>query len=89
VSSLGEPEHDREFPPNETYEATPATVIRNRDGTSCFVIPASAPAPPKLYRLQLTFRRDNRAHDEASPVLSQGGDTTDEQATLTVVRPDS
>ena len=89
LSSLGEPEHDREFPPNETYEATPATVVRNRDGTSCFVIPASAPAPPKLYRLQLTFRRDNRAHDEASPVLSQGGDTTDEQATLTVVRPDS
>ena len=89
VSALGEPEHDREFPPNETYEATPATVVRNRDGTSCFVIPASAPAPPKLYRLQLTFRRDNRAHDEASPVLSQGGDTTDEQATLTVVRPDS
>lgn len=87
VDPLGHPEHDREFLPSEAFETVPASVIRNRDRTSCFVIPVGLPAVVEQYRLHFTFRRDNHTHDEASAVLSQGGDSSDEQATLTVVRP--
>ena len=89
VDPMGQPEHSREFSPAGTFEPEDANVIRNRDGTSCFVVPASGPADLEQYQLRMTFRRDNRALVPDSPVLRQAGDTSDEEATLTIVRPPS
>jgi hypothetical protein len=85
VSADGTVEHTRRFLPATEY--TPAaemTVLRKRDGTGLFLVPAAGAPPfsPGTYRLVLVYRRDNTATDKTSPVLSQAGDTTDEHVYL-------
>lgn len=85
----GEPGHARRLLPEAAYAPVAARVVRNADGTGFFlVVPAATPAGTRLdpgeYRLRWTYRRDNRAADPASQVLSEAGDRSPEQAVLDV-----
>ena len=87
---LGAPGHARRFLPAGEYAAVAdARVLRKADGTDvAVVVPAAVPAGSRLdegqYRLVLTYRRDDTAAHPGSVVLSQAGDTTDEEVTLDV-----
>lgn len=82
--------HQRRFLPDPAYESLPdARVIRSRDGTGFFVLSAAAPPigatlTPGNYRLAMSYRRDNRATDPDSQVLSQVGSTLDESVVLDI-----
>ena len=72
--------HTRRFLAGSDYAAVAANVLRRRDGTAFFVsVPALATG---TYRLHFVFRRDNRAADPASLVLSEGGVSSPETADL-------
>ena len=66
-----------------------ARVLRKADGAALLiVVPASNSAGsllmPGEYRLNFTYRRDNRANDSQSELLSEAGNTASEQATLDI-----
>jgi len=70
---------------------TPVTarVLRKADGAGLLVVsPAANPAgslfPPGEYRLVFTYRRNNRALDPDSDLLSEAGNTAPEEATLDI-----
>jgi hypothetical protein len=44
--------------------------------------PAGATLPSGEYRLQLTYRRNNRGVDPSSTILTQAGDSSDEVALI-------
>lgn len=75
-------EHARRFLPEAEFAAASFSVLRKADGTAFFITGASL--EPGTYRLALTYRRDNTAHDPTSIVLSQAGDTSDEIVVLDV-----
>ena len=71
------------------YVSIGALVLRKLDGSGLMIVmPASNAAGSHLllgeYRLNFTYRRDNRAHDSQSELLSEAGHTTPEQATLDI-----
>jgi hypothetical protein len=83
VTNDGTVTHTRRFLRDDSYAPLNADVLRKADGTGLFLAAAGGNAlTPGTYRLQLTYRRDNTNRDPASLVLSQAGDTGDEQVVL-------
>jgi hypothetical protein len=81
--------HARRFRPAADYAPVAAQVLRKIDGTGFFVIvPSATPAGSTLavgeYRLRITYRRDNRAIDPGSQLLSEAGNKSDERATIDI-----
>jgi hypothetical protein len=81
--------HARDFLPPSEYAAVSMKMLRKADGTGFFIlVPASAPAgtalSPGQYRLEMTYRRDNRAVDPGGQVFSEAGDRTPEHVLLDV-----
>lgn len=88
VDPQGQVVHARTFLSETEYsDMNDARVIRKADGTA-FVITGSGPPPIAVsrgeYRLRLAWRRDNRASDPDSQVLSQAGDVSTELVTIDV-----
>jgi uncharacterized linocin/CFP29 family protein len=81
-------EHMRRFLPDDTYARRDVRVLRNRDETSFFVVPAATPPGSPLevgqYRLAMTYRRNNQAIDADSQVFSETGNTSDEKARIDI-----
>ena len=84
VSRDGEVGHACPLLPERAFEAVGLRVLRKLDGAGLFVVPAGEAMIPALYRLTLTFRRDNRAADPGSPVLRQAGVTASEQVAIDI-----
>jgi hypothetical protein len=89
VNPHGTTGHARPFLPSTDYADVPARVLRKADGTGLFIVvpsadPAGSQLTPGQYRLQLTYRRDNRAVDPDSQVLSAAGRTTPERPTIDI-----
>ena len=84
VGRDGTAEHTRPVLPDRMFSATALRVLRKEDGTGMFIAPATGDLSPGLYRLRLTYRRDNRAADPQSRVLRQAGQTTPEQVVIEV-----
>lgn len=87
VASTGHIEHARPFLPDTDYTAVSPRVLRKRDGTAFFVtVPSIGAAGTALaagdYRLRFTYRRDNRAADPGSQILSEAGRSDAEIVTL-------
>lgn len=59
-------------------------LLRKRDGTGFFVVPAAPPFPAGEYRFTLTFRRDISAVYPGSQVFSEAGVTLNEVVWLDV-----
>jgi hypothetical protein len=60
-------------------------VLRNADGTGFFLVKAAAaPIPPGQYRLNLMYRRDNRAVDSNSQVLREAGSSDPEEVKIDI-----
>jgi hypothetical protein len=81
--------HARRFWPDADYAPVAAQVLRKADGTGFFVfVPSATPAGSALavgeYRLRMTYRRDNRAIDPGSQLLSEAGNESDERATINI-----
>jgi alpha-tubulin suppressor-like RCC1 family protein len=89
ATARGTGAHARGFRPANDYIPVAARVLRKADGTGLFIaVPASTPAGSQLtvgqYRLQLAYRRDNRATDPDSPVFSAAGNSAPEQVTVDI-----
>lgn len=90
VGPRGEVGHSRYFLPDTAYGDQEARILRKADGTGFVLLVPDATAaigallPEGDYRMQFTYRRDNRAIDPDSIVFSQGGDAGVEQVTLDV-----
>jgi len=81
-------EHMRRFLPDDTYTRRDARVLRKRDGTGFFVVPA-APSPGSplevgQYRLAMTYHRNNQAIGADSQVFSEAGNTADEKVKIDI-----
>ena len=81
--------HVRRFLTDADYAPTAAQILRKADGTGFFVIVPSANAAGSAlavgqYRLRMSYRRDNRAIDPASQLLSEAGNKSDECATIDI-----
>jgi hypothetical protein len=60
-------------------------VVRKADGTSLFIFLPDAPqSEAKLYRLKMTYYKDNTAKNHDSQVLSQGGDKDPENVNIDI-----
>lgn len=88
VSASKTAEHMRRFLPDDTYTRRDVRVLRKRDGTGFFVVPAAPPPGSPLevgqYRLAMTYRRNNQGIDADSQVFSEAGNTADEKARIDV-----
>jgi hypothetical protein len=77
----------RKTPGDTIYSQITAKVLRKNDGAGVFIVapvpgsPGSS-LPQAEYRLVLTYRRDNRAFDSKSDVLSEAGNTGTEEVSL-------
>jgi hypothetical protein len=72
---------------SNNYAELTSKVLRRADGSGVIVVsPAASSAgsllPRGEYRLVFTYRRDNRAKDQNSEVLSEAGNTSPEEAIL-------
>lgn len=81
--------HARDFLLPDDYAPVSFRLLRKGDGTGFYVVvPASTPAgtalPRGQYRLELTYRRDNRAADPESQVFSQAEDRSPEHVVMEV-----
>jgi hypothetical protein len=88
---LGEVGHARSFFPDDTYEdvTKAAHILRKADGTAFFLFVSQSTAlnselSSGHYRLELTYRRDNRASDSESIVFKQAGESDPEIVILDV-----
>lgn len=75
-------------PANRSTEV-PISVLRKADGSGLMIVsPGPTPSgslwPQDEYRLVFTYRRDNRANDPNSDVLSEAGITLPETVTITL-----
>lgn len=61
-------------------------LLRKADGTACFILPASPDTsfPEGPFQMTMEFKRDNKAFDPDSLVLSAAGQTTPETAVLDI-----
>jgi hypothetical protein len=86
VDAAGTPGHARRVLPDAAFKPmAEARVLRGADGTALAILRQDGAAlPPGEYRLVFTFRRDNRARDPQSLVLSQAGETAEEVAVLDI-----
>jgi hypothetical protein len=82
--------HARRFLADTDYVPEAAMqVLRKADGTGFFmIVPSDIQAGSALtvgqYRLSLTYRRNNRAIDPGSQVLSESGNKSDEHAIIDI-----
>jgi hypothetical protein len=79
----------RVFIDGALYTALPVTLLRKADGTGFFVMSPAAGVPGtdfarRAYRIRLTYRRDNKAREPESLVLSESGHSADEVVTLDI-----
>jgi hypothetical protein len=74
--------HARRFLRPSAYSALNVRVLRKRDGTAFFIAPASGTFAADTQRIVLQFHRDNRTADASSLLLSAGGNSDPEIATL-------
>jgi hypothetical protein len=84
--------HTTRFIPPGRFTSVPATrVVRRADGTAfVLVVPdgaGSSSIDPGHYRLTARFRRDNRAADPGSLVLTQQGEAGDEIVSIDIPWP--
>jgi hypothetical protein len=80
---------DKEYVPVDNVR-----ILRKADDTAFFIIvPAAIPAADfpidwrlvaGQYRLKMTYRRDNKAYDHDSQVLSEAGNTEPEQVSIDI-----
>jgi hypothetical protein len=86
VAPGGKIGHERRFLPDATYEAPlDIRVLRKADGTGCFIFQAGGAAfETGIYRLSMTYRRDNRAADHNSQVLREAGESTPEAVQIDI-----
>jgi hypothetical protein len=85
VTSDGRLEHARAFlHPDHFAPLAGMRVLRSADQTSVFLLTPGAPLAHGTLSLRFSFRRDNRAVNPSSPVLSAGGDIGAEHVTLHV-----
>lgn len=79
VDRSGRVQHARRFHRDGLYAALGFRALRKADGTGLVLLPAGGAAfPAGDLRLSAAFRRDNRAADADSLVLSVGGDRSAE-----------
>jgi hypothetical protein len=69
------------------YNEVQINVLRKTDGSGLMIVspgptPSGSVLPQGKYRLVFTYRRDNRAKDRNSDVLSEAGNTAPEVVTL-------
>jgi len=80
--------HTRRFLPAGDYTRVDTRVLRKADGTGFFVVPEGFAEGERFeegeYRLKLIYRRDNRAADPTSQILSEAGDSSPESVTIDV-----
>lgn len=77
--------HARTFIPDRFLQPVDFKVIRSADSTGLFITVANGDAfNHGHYELLLTYRRDNRATDPASLILSEAGNHEPEEATLAI-----
>lgn len=90
IAADGQAIHARRVPPAEAFAAEPVSLLRAADGTGLILV---APAPaaaggsrlsPGIYRLDWRFRRDNTTQEPGSLILSENGDTADEEVRIQV-----
>ncbi len=68
-----------------SYAEVPLRVLRKADGAGLVIVSPVASGsllPSGEYRLVFTYRRDNRANDPKSELLSEAGVSSPEEATL-------
>src|SRR5690606_39257191 len=77
--------HARRFAPDAAFLPENVSLVRAADGTGLVVVapvsttPTGSHLATGVYRFQGSYRRNNTALDAHSPVLSEHGDTGDEQ----------
>ena len=78
--------HTRHFLPDSPYVSVNALVLRKADGTGFFVLasPTGSALTYGQYRLEMTYRRDNRAVDPDGQAFSQAGVTDPERVTIDI-----
>jgi hypothetical protein len=89
ASPIPEVMQQRVFIDGSLFAAVPVTVLRKADGTGFFIISPTAGAPGTHfaqgeYQIRLRYRRNNKARDPESSLLSEAGQSLDEMVTLNV-----
>jgi hypothetical protein len=81
----GRIEHARCFIKDALYAPIGSRYLRKADGTAFILLPAGGgDFPPGALRLEMTYRRDNRASVADSLVLAEAGDTSAESTSVDV-----
>jgi hypothetical protein len=89
-SDMKQYNHIRRFISPDQFRVIGNTkIIRKADGTGFFVVvPAENPLHSLLrqglYRMKMTFRRNNRRSDPPSQILSQDGNSNDEEVVIDI-----
>lgn len=76
--------HQMGFLQESSFSTVGIRVLRKRDGSGVFVFRSSGEFDPGTHRMDLTFRRNNKAIDEDSQVWRQTGDDGDEMASIVI-----
>jgi hypothetical protein len=82
--------HTRRFISRDRFNVIRNTkIIRKADGTGFFIVMPAENAVHSLlsqglYRIKMTFRRNNRRLDSSSQILSQDGNSSDEEVVIDV-----
>ena len=80
VVEQGQPAHQREFLPDESFGALPVRVLRRADGTSYIFVPDGGGSFARGdHRLRFEYRRG-----EPGPILSERGESTPEVVRIDV-----
>lgn len=89
VSPIPAVTQQRVFIDGSLFIAAPVTILRKADGTGFFILSPSAGVPGTRfarseYRIRLTYRRNNKAREPESTLLSEAGQSSDEVVTLNI-----
>ncbi len=81
--------HARTFLPDGTFAPVQAQVLRSADGIGFFIVVPTVSAPGTrlergIYRMKLTYRRNNQTSDPDSPVLSEAGNSDPEHLSVDI-----
>jgi hypothetical protein len=81
--------HARHFLPHEDYLFDQVKLLRKADGTGVIIArdhvgALFVPFPLLQYRLQLSYKRDNKARAPTNRIFSQAGDDSDEIVSLDI-----